>query len=105
MPPEQEQILMWGLSLQPSVRPQNMETLASRLEETLIKMTQMSVTQMSVTQMFDVPEQTGGGEVMNNGYPVENPMPPAKVKSFRLPLAIAITGAVVIAVVVLLCLL
>lgn len=32
--PELEQILMWGLSLQPSVRPQNMETLASRLEKT-----------------------------------------------------------------------
>lgn len=31
--PEQEQILMWGLALQPSVRPQSMETLASRLEK------------------------------------------------------------------------
>lgn len=32
--PEQEQILMWGLALQPSVRPQSMETLWSRLEKT-----------------------------------------------------------------------
>ncbi|MEZ3461538.1 MAG: serine/threonine protein kinase [Lachnospiraceae bacterium] len=32
--PEQEQILMWGLALQPSVRPQSMEILASRLEKT-----------------------------------------------------------------------
>lgn len=30
---EQEQILMWGLSLQPSVRPQSMAVLASRLEK------------------------------------------------------------------------
>ena len=36
MAPEQEQILMWGLSLQPSVRPQNMEMLASRLEKAVV---------------------------------------------------------------------
>lgn len=31
--PEEEQTLMWGLSLQPSVRPQSMEKFASRLEQ------------------------------------------------------------------------
>lgn len=31
--PEQEQILMWGLSLQPSVRPQKMKDVAERLEK------------------------------------------------------------------------
>lgn len=33
IPPEEEQTLMWGLSLQPSVRPQSMETFVSRLEQ------------------------------------------------------------------------
>lgn len=32
---EQEELLLWGLSLQPTVRPQNMEELASRLEKAL----------------------------------------------------------------------
>lgn len=33
--PEQEQILMWGLAMQPSVRPQEIREVASRLEKTL----------------------------------------------------------------------
>lgn len=33
---KQEQILMWGLSLQPSVRPQDIAVVASRLEESLV---------------------------------------------------------------------
>ena len=33
MSPEQEQILMWGLSLQPTIRPQNMKDMADRLEK------------------------------------------------------------------------
>lgn len=115
MPPQQEQILMWGLSLQPSVRPQNMETLASRLEETLLKTTQtstmqmpeqeMQVTQMSVTQMYDVPQDGGRNGGINNGYPAENPMTPAKAKKYSLPVIIAIAGGVVISIITLLCLL
>lgn len=31
--PEQEQILMWGLSLQPTIRPQSMKDMADRLEK------------------------------------------------------------------------
>ncbi|MGM9619735.1 MAG: serine/threonine protein kinase [Oscillospiraceae bacterium] len=36
---EQEELLLWGLALQPTVRPQNMEELASRLEKTLVQST------------------------------------------------------------------
>lgn len=34
---EQEELLMWGLSIQPTIRPQNMEELADRLEGTLVQ--------------------------------------------------------------------
>lgn len=43
--PEEEQILMWGLSLQPSVRPQNMETLAARLEKVFAARPKLTDTQ------------------------------------------------------------
>lgn len=52
---EQEELLLWGLAIQPKVRPQNMEELASRLEKTLM------VTWDSRTQHDSNGEEPGPG--------------------------------------------
>ncbi len=86
---EQEQILMWGLSLQPSVRPQSMKTLAQRLEKaSQTKMQtnripqgakaggstgERTVSQSTVYQNMDVQNTVYQNEMMNNGaYHMEN---------------------------------
>ena len=34
--PEQEQLLLWGMAIQPTDRPQSVQLLAQRLEQTLV---------------------------------------------------------------------
>lgn len=67
---EQEQILMWGLSLQPTVRPREIRELASRLEKVLVQKTGQGYARTG-QQM----EQTGQGigqpgqDVRQSGQP------------------------------------
>lgn len=95
MAPEQEQILMWGLSLQPSVRPQNMESLASRLEKAVV----------SGTPAFDGPTTVMQGEAAEDVQPTVNFIMPERKRRNILPIVMAAAGAVVILIIVLLCLL
>ena len=67
MSKEQEELLMWGLAIQPTVRPQNMEELASRLESTLVTSTMWNTVPEPV-----VDEETG---IWNQ--PPEPPAPTA----------------------------
>ena len=95
MAPEQEQILMWGLSLQPSVRPQNMEMLASRLEKAVV----------SGTRTFDGQTVAMQGEAAEDVQPTVNFIMPEQRRKNILPIVMAAAGAGVILLIVLLCLL
>lgn len=119
--PEQEQILMWGLSLQPSVRPQNMETLVSRLEkagnlrpQTLggqqtssadNSFAQNTVPQNAMNQNIDDQDAVYQNEMMGSACPMgENAAPDNLGKNF-LPLIIAAAGVAVILIIAMISLL
>lgn len=118
--PEQEQILMWGLSLQPSVRPQNMETLAVRLEKASASKTQLSETQQETAASNDsyqntVPQSTMyqnidhqntvfQNEMAGGAYPMgENAASDNRNKNL-LPLIIVAAGVAVILMIAAICL-
>lgn len=123
--PEQEQILMWGLSLQPSVRPQSMETLASRLEKAPAFKPQTSeaqpevsadnrayqnvapqstVCQNTVGQNIDYQNTVYQYEMSGGAYPLGTDGAPDNHPKNFLPLIIAVAGAAVILIIAAICL-
>lgn len=73
--PEQEQILMWGLALQPSVRPQSMEILASRLEKTFAvekREAHESAMQGVTVQNHTMQDSTVQNSIAQNGIAQDN---------------------------------
>lgn len=97
--PEQEQILMWGLALQPSVRPQSMETLASRLEKA-------PAVETRETTGESVKEYTA---VQAENTKVQDDLPESDAlhtdkKSF-LPVIVIAAGVVIVLIIVIICLL
>lgn len=97
--PEQEQILMWGLALQPSVRPQSMETLASRLEKA-------SVVEIRETAKESVKERPA---VKAEDTTMQNDQPESVVlhndKKSLLPILVIAAGVVIVLIIVIICLL
>lgn len=97
--PEQEQILMWGLALQPSVRPQSMETLASRLEKALAvetrEATGESVKEYTAVKAEDAKMQDDLPEriILHND------------KKSLLPIIAIVAGVVIVLIIVIICLL
>lgn len=123
--PEQEQILMWGLSLQPSVRPQSMETLASRLEKAPAykprtseaqpeaaadnrtyqnTAPQSTICQNTVGQDIDYQNTVYQYEMSGGTYPMGADAVPDNRKRNFLPLIIAAAGVAVILVIAAICL-
>lgn len=97
---------MWGLSLQPSVRPQNMETLASRLEKAGALRPQISEEQQKQQEQQEQQEQEQQGlAVDNSSHPVEENAAPDKQKKNFLPFFIAGGVVAVIAIIAAICLL
>lgn len=86
---EQEQLLMWGLSLQPSVRPQEIAMFASRLEQSLEQSVEPEAAPEPIAPM---PET-----IAKEPKPVElfsNPAPPKN----RIFLGIAVAAALIIVI-------
>lgn len=103
--PEQEQILMWGLALQPSVRPQSMETLWSRLEKTFAAGKREA--QESGMQGIKVQNSMMQSSTMQNST-IQDRMP-AEVKTNMqlkkmLPVIAAAAGVLIVLVIAILCL-
>lgn len=97
--PEQEQILMWGLALQPSVRPQSMEMLASRLEKAPAVETR-ETTGESVKEYTAVKAED---TKMQDDLPESAALHTDK-KSF-LPIIAIAAGVVIVLIIVIICLL
>ncbi|MCM1155457.1 MAG: serine/threonine protein kinase [Roseburia sp.] len=103
--PEQEQILMWGLSLQPSVRPQNMETLAARLEKASASQAEMAKVQNAGSQNIDSQNTAYQNEMINDSYPIDGSAASDNHGKNILSIAIAVVGAAIAAIIILLCIL
>lgn len=117
--PEQEQILMWGLSLQPSVRPQSMGILAARLEKaadlkpqtsgrqpeqaTDSRTYQNTAPQDTVRQDIDYQNTVYQYEMSGGVYSMETNIVPGRRKKNILPFIIAAAGAVIILIIAAVC--
>ena len=55
--PEQEQLLLWGMAIQPTDRPQSVQLLAQRLEQTLVS--HQAASPVGYTGQEEIPGQKG----------------------------------------------
>lgn len=98
MKPEQEQILMWGLALQPSARPRKIGELAARLGETLREKPDIQEIRTGSDVQDNMSKTAGNAKPEDLGYPIEKIDPPAGLKQKKAAYLAVIFGILVVIV-------